>query len=788
MAQEAPRPVLVVEDDPGARLLLVHELEHRGHAVVACETAEDAWLCFQRDLQALVLVDWMLPGMNGVDLCRLIRQHPEGEGSYLLFVTARDRPEDFALLGHVGANGYLAKPLNTALLDAQLAIARRHIALVNERRTAERRLRDSESQLRALVASALDAIITIDGRGRIHLFNPAAEQLFGYTVDEMLGQNVSRLMPAPHRDAHQDYLRRYWQSGGRPLGGRRLDVPGLRKDGSRIELSVGVSEVWHKGRRMFSAIVHDVTLRKQVEAELEAARNAAVAATRLKSQFLATMSHELRTPMNGVIGMTGLLLDTTLDPEQRRFAETVRDSADALLTIINDILDYSSLESGNLRLESIDFDLRAAVEQVIDLLAPTAQRKGLELTCAVAPELPAWVRGDPSRLRQLLTHLVGNAVKFTERGDVAVRIQHLGQEGEALVLGVEVEDTGIGMAPDVVARLFLAFEQADSSAARRHGGAGLGLAICRRVIDMLGGTITVDSTVGRGTRFRFTVQLHPSRVIPGQRLEVERLRGVRILCVDDNAINRTLLQAQLTAWGVVAATAPDAPSALVELARAEAAGAPYRLAILDRCMPGVDGIELARRIHADARFASLPLVMLTSISEPEQAAEAMRAGMAAHLTKPVRQSQLFECLAAVVAPPIPPAEPSASTRPPAVLIVEDNPVNQRVARSQLSRLGCQVEVAANGVEAVAAFERATFDVIFMDCQMPEMDGYQATREIRRRERGRRTPIIALTANAMPGDRERCIDAGMDDYLAKPANATDLRRVLHLWTGVPAAAS
>ncbi|MEJ7849697.1 MAG: PAS domain S-box protein [Pyrinomonadaceae bacterium] len=676
---------------------------------------------------------------------------------------------------------------------------------ITDRKRIEETLEVAARKERAMIENSLNVIYSVDAEGQFASVSPACFKVWGYKPEELIGRKYIDLV------APEDITKTTKVALGIMSGEETINFENryLHKNGSLVD--VLWAAYWSETEQLMFCVAHDNTERKLFEKELAEARDAALESVRLKSEFLANMSHEIRTPMNGVIGMTGLLLDTNLNEEQRDYAQTVQLSADSLLRIIDDILDFSKIEAGQLHFEKIEFDLRECVESTVELFAERAQAKGIEIASLVFRDVPLQLRGDPGRLRQILTNLVGNATKFTEHGEVTLQVRNQSDSDNYVSLCFEVADTGIGIAEEAQHRLFRAFTQADGSTTRKYGGTGLGLAISKQLVEMMNGEIGIRSAPGIGSTFWFTARFEkqPQQNVKTQTTADVTLNGERVLIVDDNETNRKILLYQSASWGMNATEASSGAQALEALRAAAARNEPFEIAILDLMMPEMNGFELAHAIKADSSISNVRLVLLPSFGKRGHGQAATEAGIAAYLQKPVGHSQLYNCLLALLAeeqvqdksPPLITkyslrVHSAAQNKPNAalqnkinavnaharILVAEDNVINREVALAQLESLGYSTAVVANGRAAVNAIEKFKHDIVLMDCQMPEMDGFEATAEIRRREGDSpHTTIIALTAHALEGEREKCLAAGMDDYLSKPVKIETLRHMLERWT-------
>jgi len=647
----------------------------------------------------------------------------------------------------------------------------------------------SERRLRTIMDQIPVTVSYIDAEYRYRYINRAQEHWLGATDEQVSGRKVAEVVDAAVWANIEPNLRAAMEGAQVPLERQRTDRQG--------------NPVWHSGRHVPDindrgevvgtyTVFFDITERalaeqalRNSEQELRSAKAAAEYASKAKSEFLANMSHEIRTPMNGVLGLTELLLETPLSDDQRPLVETVRTSGEALLSIINDILDFSKIEAGKLEIEAIDFDLFQAVEDVVQMLALRAHTKNLELACRFDDALPTAVRGDPYRLRQVLTNLLGNALKFTHQGEVLLEVSR--DESRGILFSVH--DTGIGMSEEALKRVFTPFAQADGSTTRRFGGTGLGLAICRHLVDLMGGEIGASSAEQRGSTFWFTLPLALASNLPPV-VYPKELAGRRALIVDDNPTNIEILEHHTRAAGMHCASAPDGMRALEQLRQAARANLDFDLAIVDMKMPGMTGLDLAAAVRGDPLLCKLPMIMVTSLHSNAELSRARELGMSAYLSKPVRRHELFRALMQSLGVHVAPGAVNSAmaanhTRLHArVLLAEDNSVNQFVARKMFNLMGCPFDIVANGSLALEAVQRGGYDIVLMDCQMPVMDGYAATRSIRQWETeqglGQRVPIVALTANALVGDADLCLAAGMDDHLAKPYTRDQLVTTMARW--------
>jgi two-component system, sensor histidine kinase and response regulator len=679
----------------------------------------------------------------------------------------------------------------------------------NDARGADDPLRLELEKYRSMFENAPEGIFQTTPAGRYLGANAALARLYGYdSPDELLHglTDVGRQLYVDPR--RRDDFARLMRENDRVAG---FEAQVRRKDGGVLWIVEHARAVRDADGELlyYEGTVADVSQRKAAEealagrnrdllaaeADLRKAKEGAEAANRAKSEFLANMSHEIRTPMNGVLGMIELTLGTDLQPEQRDFLQTAQGSAEALLTIIDDVLDFSKIEAGKLELDEAPFDLRDALGDALKTLALRAHQKGLELNCQVGPDVPRVLAGDEGRLRQIILNLAGNAIKFTERGEVTLSVAAESRQDDAVMLHFAVADTGLGVPADKLRLIFDPFTQADGSTTRKYGGTGLGLTISSRLVERMGGRIWAESEVGRGSTFHFTARLAPSRgASPSTAsLSANQLRGLTVLVVDDNTTNRLILEETLRLWGMRPTAVDGGEAALAELKRAAAAGQPYPLVLLDAQMPGMDGFTLAQLIKHEPGLAESTVMMLTSLGRQADAARCRELGLANYLVKPVKQSDLLRavCAALVAAPPravsvktpLSVADPVTVLAPTTgrlrVLLAEDNAVNRLVALRMLEKQGHSVTVVCDGRQALDALARELFDLALLDIQMPELDGFEVAAAVRAREKGtgKRLPLVALTAHAMQGDRERCLAAGMDGYVSKPIQTARLAQVM-----------
>lgn len=828
--------IVVVDDNPVDASLLEQAMLNAGYRRVTVIQDPRQLVEQQREQQFdVILLDLNMPHLDGFDILRMLREQAQELFVSVLVITAQHERAVRLRALELGAKDFITKPY-----DLHELLNRIHNAL--EVRILHRQVLDKnkalarrEGDLRMVLDNVLEGIFTLDETGTIRSVNLAAQNLFGYVPEEVIGASLDVLIPPPggHADGS---LFEALRSRSVP-GIRNQEAFGVRRDGTTFPLELSMGEVVGGESRLFVGICRDITdrklsdaamklakeeleqrvqartaaltaanarlshevdVRKAAEIELAAARDKAVEASNLKSQFLANVSHEIRTPLNGILGMLSLLLNSTIDVEQQDYALTAFKSGELLLALINDILDFSKVESGRLEFEYIGYDVRQMVYDVVHLYEEPSRKKGLDIVSLVAPDVPQMLLGDPGRLRQVITNLVGNALKFTERGEVLVQVQIDGEVGGDYKLRVDVRDTGVGIAESAQTKIFESFTQADGSTTRRFGGTGLGLAICKQLVELMNGEIGVESRLGEGSHFWFWVTQgkYHGGVVNTSDARVN-LATLRALIVSAGSAHVSWLEQHLISLGVSFEKSSDTRQTLDVLREAKRGGRPFRFVLVNSSGMADEGLEFVKALYANVPMAELRVVLLALSGFRGFGRNAREAGVAAYITEPVDQQMLARCLTAVLSAP--PGEAPLITRhslaeqvgffKARILVVDDNPVNQKVAAKMLSKLGARADVAPDGLTALEAIKNTRYDLILMDCLMPEMDGFETTRRIRsfEQERGQAgegasspTPIIAMTANVRKEDKEKCLMAGMNDFVSKPVTLDTVRAVLATW--------
>lgn len=837
---DEPIKVLVVDDDEPTRMLLRASLSQWGYEVVEASSGLEAWkILNEPNAPKILLLDWMMPDMDGFSLCERIRDECKDYKPYIIFLSNLSETTNVLKGLDAGGDAFINKPFNVLEVRSRLGVAARRIreqGMLRGSSVFHVEMPSGSIDYKKIFESVPGGCLLLSPDFSILAVNDHYLKVTMTERDKILGKNIFDVFPdnpddptatgeknltdslkrvlatgKPDEMPEQKYdIRRPESEGGEfeVRYWRPLNIPVLGPDNSVVYIlhtAEDVTELHNRTDEREKAI-EQLRISKLNAEDLA---EKAMMANRAKSSFLATMSHEIRTPLNGVIGMTDLLLDMSLTTEQREYIETIRYSSDLLLNIINDILDFSKIESGNFELDINDFDLRDLIENTLEMIALRAHPKGLAVGAFIDDDVPAWVTGDSLRLGQVLKNLLDNAAKFTEKGEISLTISKIpdssdnsGASGRPITLEFVVADSGIGISAEMASKLFQPFVQGDASVTRKYGGTGLGLVICKRLVELMGGSIKLESVVNKGTRFIFTIQVLqvPENLSKSAKNLSNEVIHQRVLVVDDNTINQRILEAQLRSWGIRCLVVNNALEAIGLLQNAVLDKDPFSLALIDYLMPTMDGIEMAHKIKHTPEIANTHLVMLTSIGMPVSTKELTEIGIEHCLTKPVRQSKLYNTLISVfhqstglrsdMGQSNSPEEQRLSDQARSkieILIAEDYSMNQKVIIQMLKRLGYHGDIANNGKEALSLLQSKHYDLIFMDCQMPEMDGFTATHEIRKIEQDNKQPhipIIAMTANALKGDREKCLAAGMDDYISKPIKLKEIEEMITRWSSPP----
>jgi two-component system sensor histidine kinase/response regulator len=781
------RPNILIVDDRWENLLATEKiLRHLDAGIFTANSGNEALSLVLRHRFAVVLLDVQMPEMDGFETALLMQEHESMRGVPIIFVTAISKEERYASqAAEIGAVDYIFKPINSEILKSKVKVYLDLYVQREELLKIQGALEDAQARLRTILDNVLDGIIMIDGSGTVISINPAVVKMFGYEGGDILGRNIKMLMPGPNRSSHDGYLARYESTGTPPAIGVGRELEGLTKAGLTFPMELTVTEVSFHGQRMFVGLIRDITERKRAEDMSRQAKAAAEAANRTKSDFLANMSHEIRTPLNAILGMTYLAQRANPAPRQQTYLTKIGIAGQSLLGIVNDILDFSKIEAGKLEAEHIVFSLDEVLRNVVDIVGQKAEEKGIAIVCAVRREAPRSLIGDPLRLGQILINLVHNAIKFSDKGEIVVGVTEEDLTLDKARLAFSVHDHGIGMSAEQVANLFQCFNQADTSFTRRYGGTGLGLAISKQLCELMGGTISVESELGKGSTFLFSLNfaIATEEQFLARKSQEKPLKR-SVLIVDDSEMARRLLLGMVQANGFLARAVSSGEEALSALVHGSQVGQPFDLVLMDWRLPGIDGIEASRRVKQHPTLTPIPAILMISAFESEDVMRGLKEpSFDAFLVKPITEAVLMRTIASMCGESI--EGPASGLQPSEltgrrVLVVEDNEINRDLASELLSDLGIRTAIAINGRQGVDQVLAQPFDLVLMDIQMPVIDGLAATRLIRADVRFQHLSIIAMTAHAMRGDRERSLDAGMNDHLTKPINPDSLSAMLCRW--------